>query len=111
MMNGEIDTDKLIDKCLNCGICCHYIITRGGKKSLKKCRHLRGDVGATHCAIYKDRLYKIIDRNVLCLPRLKSQIDYPGCPYNTGKGYYKFHCGLYNNMNNKNGFKDTKTAD
>ena len=69
------------DKCTRCGLCCHYF--KCG--TLVACKHLRGSLGNTSCAVYKDRLFRKIDTNTLCFPRCRSKIDYPDCPYNTDK--------------------------
>lgn len=77
--------------CLRCGKCCHYLLD--GK--LKKCKHLvRFRNGKTLCRVYNSRVGMTIDtdskgRRIVCILRSESPVDYPGCPFNMGKPYFK----------------------
>ncbi len=82
----------MIDKCIRCGLCCHYL----KKGILVRCKHLRGILGNTTCAIYKNRLFSRIDNKVLCFPREKVGLDYPDCPYNTNKPILEVYMRLQN---------------
>ena len=73
--------------CKQCGLCCHFLAD--GK--YRKCKHLiKLGNGKTLCRIYNKRLgtiiYKTKDGQLFhCIDRMQSKVDYPGCPYNTGK--------------------------
>ena len=89
--------------CIHCGLCCYYPKSVKGTVTLVRCKHLRGLVGNTHCAIYPNRLFRKVDVGVLCFPRINSVLDYPDCPYNTNKPVSDLHKELYiNEINNKN---------
>jgi hypothetical protein len=73
-----------IDKCLRCGQCCYAYY----KKIKKKCKYLKEN---NECSIYPRRLGALIatihNKNFYCVMREVSDMDYPNCPYNSGKRF------------------------
>jgi hypothetical protein len=75
-------------KCKNCGQCCYL----GG---VIPCRYLRHNKdGTTFCSIYKNRLGKLTGywkhQPQYCRLRKEVNVDFVGCPYNSGKPIQKF---------------------
>ena len=100
MNHKEVKIKKVLvtDKCLRCGLCCHYIVhdKKTGLQSLKCCKHFKVAAGdrPNRCNIYNNRIGTRLGNNYVCGYRLLSRIDYPGCPYNTDKPFTKLHCDL-----------------
>lgn len=70
------------ERCLRCGLCCHYYNKKG---KLIKCRFLRPfEDGMTRCAIYGKHVNRVLQRNplVMCGYRSQSKYNFRGCPYN-----------------------------
>jgi hypothetical protein len=85
-------------KCKNCGLCCYYELNN----KFKPCKHLKGNLGDTYCAVYENRLFRKIDNKVLCYPRKLSKFDYPDCPYNCNKPISKKHQELFDELKTDN---------
>lgn len=69
----------MVNKCLQCGACCHFVVD--GK--LVKCKYLiKYPSGKTRCRIYPNRLGTKIYPGFTCGLREHDYRIFPGCPYN-----------------------------
>lgn len=84
----------LQDKCKRCGMCCKVFL--GGdlneKINWEDCKHLvRYRKGRSYCIIYHHRIGAINGQSQSCAWRNDLVVDFPDCPFNTGKPIHPYY--------------------
>jgi len=79
MRNISRNKDKI--ECNRCGKCC--IVYDDVENNWKPCPYLLHYIDdKTRCMIFPHRIGVWIGKEQLCIQRMRSPYNYPGCPYN-----------------------------
>lgn len=83
-------------KCKRCGFCC-VVYIRG---HWEQCKYLRLLVYKGHyrtvCRIYKNRIGVQVGKNQYCGYRKDTNVDYPNCPFNSGRPIHPAYLNIKN---------------